>query len=151
MKDPYVSEHLGHVRRAAERDVEQAVMGRLQDTVLELGRGMAFVGRRVRLTVPDDASSHVDEFCVDLLFFHVEQLRYVDVELKIGRFERTCGARVGLCSGEVMAPGGQPLEPCSGARDIGTRPIGRHVTRKTGHPISVRQAAGSPVSRGPTR
>ncbi|MFS0700067.1 YhcG family protein [Cellulomonas sp. 179-A 4D5 NHS] len=87
VKDPYVFEHLGHIRRAAERDVEQALMDRLQDTMLELGRGMAFVGRQVRLTVPDDTSSHVDEFYVDLLFFHVEQLRYVVVELKIGQFE----------------------------------------------------------------
>ncbi|MEK8225571.1 PDDEXK nuclease domain-containing protein [Oerskovia sp. M15] len=29
----------------------------------------------------------MDEFYVDLLFFHVEQLRYVVVELKIGSFE----------------------------------------------------------------
>lgn len=87
VKDPYVFEHLGLVDRIAERDVEQALMDRLQDTMLELGRGMAFVGRQVRLTVPDDASDAVDEFFVDLLFFHVEQLRYVVVELKIGKFE----------------------------------------------------------------
>jgi hypothetical protein len=62
-------------------------MDRLQDTLLELGRGMAFVGRQVRLTVPDDESDAVDEFFVDLLFFHVEQLRYVVVELKVGTFE----------------------------------------------------------------
>lgn len=51
-KDPYVFEHLGLVQRLAERDVEQALMGRLQDTLLELGRRMAFVGRQVRLSVP---------------------------------------------------------------------------------------------------
>ncbi|MFF2831567.1 YhcG family protein [Cellulosimicrobium cellulans] len=87
VKDPYVFEHLGLVRTRAERDVEQALMDRLQDTLLELGRGMAFVGRQVRLTVPDDEGDAVDEFFVDLLFFHLEQLRYVVVELKIGTFE----------------------------------------------------------------
>jgi len=51
VKDPYVFEHLGLVERIAERDVEQALMDRPQDTMLELGRGMAFVGRQVRLTV----------------------------------------------------------------------------------------------------
>ena len=56
VKDPYVFEHLGLVEKRAERDVEQALMDRLQDTMLELGRGMAFVGRQVRLTVPDDES-----------------------------------------------------------------------------------------------
>ncbi|MBE7700234.1 DUF1016 domain-containing protein [Oerskovia sp. Sa1BUA8] len=87
VKDPYVFEHLGLLERVAERDVEQALMDRLQDTMLELGRGMAFVGRQVRLSVPDDASGQVEEFYVDLLFFHVLQLRYVVVELKVGKFE----------------------------------------------------------------
>ena len=87
VKDPYVFEHLGLVAHQSERDVEQALMDRLQDTLLELGRGMAFIGRQVRLTVPDEDGSSVDEFFVDLLFFHVEQLRYVVVELKVGRFE----------------------------------------------------------------
>jgi hypothetical protein len=81
-----VFEHLGLIERLAERDVEQALMDRLQDTMLELGRGMAFVGRQVRLSVPD-ASGQVEEFYVDLLFFHVLQLRYVVVELKVGKFE----------------------------------------------------------------
>jgi predicted nuclease of restriction endonuclease-like (RecB) superfamily len=72
VKDPYVFEHLALVERVAERDVEQALMDRLQDTMLELGRGMAFVGRQVRLTVPDDASDRVDEFYVEPA--HVGQL-----------------------------------------------------------------------------
>lgn len=87
VKDPYVFEHLALVEKVAERDVEQALMDRLQDTMLELGRGMAFVGRQVRLSVPDDVSDRIEEFYIDLLFFHVEQLRYVVVELKIGSFE----------------------------------------------------------------
>jgi len=87
VKDPYVFEHLALVERVDERNVEQALMDRLQDTLLEFGRGMAFVGRQVRLTVPDDQSAAVDEFYVDLLFFSTEQLRYVVVELKVGNFE----------------------------------------------------------------
>lgn len=87
VKDPYVFEHLGLVKTINERNVEQALMDRLQDTMLEFGRGMAFVGRQVRLTVPDDRSSAVDEFYVDLMFFSTEQLRYVVVELKVGDFE----------------------------------------------------------------
>ncbi|WP_139316037.1 PDDEXK nuclease domain-containing protein [Cellulosimicrobium sp. CUA-896] len=42
---------------------------------------MAFVGRQVRFNVDGD------ELVIDLLLFHVEQLRYVVVELEIGRFE----------------------------------------------------------------
>ncbi|WP_454041517.1 PDDEXK nuclease domain-containing protein [Cellulosimicrobium sp. Marseille-Q8652] len=62
VKDPYVLGHLGLVERIAERDVEHALMDRPQDTMLELGRGMAFVGRQVRLTAPGDASDRVEEF-----------------------------------------------------------------------------------------
>lgn len=87
IKDPYVFEHLALVKRRDERSVEQALMDRLQDTMLEFGRGMAFVGRQVRLIVPDDQTGEVEEFYVDLLFFSAEQLRYVVVELKIGKFE----------------------------------------------------------------
>jgi hypothetical protein len=49
-------------------------------TLQELGTGFAFVGRQVHFDV------NGDDFYLDLLFFHVEQLRYVVVELKAGKF-----------------------------------------------------------------
>lgn len=52
-------------------------MDRLQQTLLAFGHGMAFGGRQVRFDVDGD----------ELLLDHVEQLRYVVVELKIGRFD----------------------------------------------------------------
>jgi len=85
VRDPYVFEHLALSKRAAERELEQALMDRLQDTLLAFGHGMAFVGRQVRFDV--DVDVDVDELVLDLLLFHVEQLRYVVVELKIGRFD----------------------------------------------------------------
>jgi len=54
VKDPYVSEHLAMVDELTERKVEQARMDRLQDTLTEFGRGMAFVGRQVRFEVTDE-------------------------------------------------------------------------------------------------
>lgn len=80
VRDPYVFDFLRLTARATERDLEQAMMDRLQDTLLELGSGFAFVGRQVRLDVGGD------EFFVDLLLFHVVQLRYVVVELKVDKF-----------------------------------------------------------------
>jgi RecB family endonuclease NucS len=50
------------------------------NTLRELGTGFAFVGRQVHFDVDGT------DFFVDLLFFHVEQLRYVVVELKRGEF-----------------------------------------------------------------
>lgn len=103
VKDPYVFEHLGAVRTCRERDVEQALMDRLQDTLMELGRGMALVGRQFYL--PLDGGT---EFVVDLLLFHVEQLRYVVVELKIGPFAPAhlgqLGAYVAAVDGELRRP-----------------------------------------------
>ncbi|MFI9485517.1 PDDEXK nuclease domain-containing protein [Promicromonospora sp. NPDC052451] len=63
---------------------------------------MAFVGRQYRIQVGGD------EFFVDLLFFHVTQLRYVVVELKVGKFQPAhigqIGTYVAMVDGEVRVP-----------------------------------------------
>lgn len=80
-KDPYTFEFLGLSGRVAERDLEQALTDRIVETLHELGPGFAFVGRQVHFEVDDD------DYYIDLLFFHVEQLRYFVVELKTGKFQ----------------------------------------------------------------
>lgn len=80
-KDPYSFEFLGLSGQVAERDLEQALMDRITETLRELGHGFAFVGRQVHLEVDGD------DFYIDLLFFHVEQLRYFVIELKTGKFQ----------------------------------------------------------------
>ncbi|MDP4331951.1 PDDEXK nuclease domain-containing protein [Curtobacterium sp. A7_M15] len=79
-KDPYVLDFLALDGDAKERHLEQALVDRIIDTLRELGEGFAFVGRQVHLDVDGD------DFYVDLLFFHIEQLRYVVIELKTGKF-----------------------------------------------------------------
>lgn len=65
----------------SERDLELALLKDIERFMLNTGAGqLAFVGRQFRLEVGGD------EFFVDLLFFHVGLLRYVVVELKIGKF-----------------------------------------------------------------
>jgi len=65
----------------SERDLEQALLMDIEKFMLAAGGGrLAFVGRQFRLEVGGD------EFFIDLLFFHVGLLRYVVVELKIGKF-----------------------------------------------------------------
>lgn len=80
-KDPYAFEFLGLSGEVAERDLEQALMDRIVETLRELGPGFAFVGRQFHLEVDGD------DFYIDLLFFHVEQLRYFVIELKTGKFQ----------------------------------------------------------------
>lgn len=89
-KDPYVFDFLGLSHGVAERDLEQALMDRLMETLRELGAGFAFVGRQVHFDVDGD------DFYVDLLFFHVTQLRYVVVELKIGKFKPDYAGQLGF-------------------------------------------------------
>lgn len=80
-KDPYVFQHVGLTRPLAEKQLEQALVDRIQDTLLELGRGMTLAGRQFRLTVDG-----VDRR-IDLLMFNTRQLRYVVIELKVTDFE----------------------------------------------------------------
>jgi predicted nuclease of restriction endonuclease-like (RecB) superfamily len=80
-KDPYNFEFLGLSGEVAERDLENALTSRITETLHELGPGFSFVGRQVHFDVDGD------DYYVDLLFFHIEQLRYVVIELKTGRFK----------------------------------------------------------------
>lgn len=90
LKDPYIFDFLNLTDRASERAVEQGLMDKLQDTLLELGTGFAFVGRQVRFDVDGD------EFFVDLLLFHTELVRYVVVELKVGKFKPDYAGQLGF-------------------------------------------------------
>jgi predicted nuclease of restriction endonuclease-like (RecB) superfamily len=80
-KDPYVLDFVALDGDAAERELEQALVERIIDTLRELGAGFAFVGRQVHFDVDGD------DFFIDLLFFHTEQLRYVVIELKTSKFK----------------------------------------------------------------
>ncbi|MDR1448625.1 MAG: PDDEXK nuclease domain-containing protein [Propionibacteriaceae bacterium] len=99
-KDPYVFEHLAFVERVTERDVERALMDRLQDTLLEFGRGMAFVGKQVRFAVTDE-NGRTDELVLDLLLFSTSQSRYVVVELKVDDFQPAFLGQVAAYVGAV--------------------------------------------------
>ncbi len=56
VRDPYVFDHLALSERVVERELEQALMDRLQQTLLAFGHRMAFAGRQVRF----DAGVDVD-------------------------------------------------------------------------------------------
>lgn len=82
-KDPYLLDFLALDGDAKERHLEQALVDRIIDTLRELGEGFEFVGRQVHFDVDGD------DFSVDLLFFHVEQLRHVVIELETGSSSRS--------------------------------------------------------------
>ncbi|UFS59031.1 PDDEXK nuclease domain-containing protein [Subtercola endophyticus] len=89
-KDPYVFDFLDLRGEVAERELEGALTDRMVDTLRELGEGFAFVGRQVHFDVGGD------DFYLDLLFFHIEQSRYVVIELKTGKFEPGFAGQLGF-------------------------------------------------------
>ena len=144
VKDPYVFEHLAMVNTRLERDVEQALMDRLQDTLMEFGRGMALVGRQFHLPLGDG-----EEFIIDLLLFHVEQLRYVVVELKVGP---SSPAHVGQLGAYVAAVDGELRRPDVHAPTVGillcTSKGGaaiKYALASTAAPVAVADYQGLPA------
>lgn len=89
-KDPYALQFLAVDGDATERDLEQRMVDRILDTMRELGPGFAFAGRQVHLQVGES------DFYIDLLFFHVEQLRYVVIELKTTTFTPADAGQLGF-------------------------------------------------------
>ena len=81
MKDPYVLEFLDlpEPHNLSETKLETALIGCLQDFLLELGSGFAFIGRQKRLTLDGD------HFYPDLIFYHTRLKCYVVIDLKTGK------------------------------------------------------------------
>ena len=81
IKDPFVLEFLDLAAHPAlrERDIEQAIIDRLEAFLLEMGKGFCFVGRQKRLTVDGD------HFYVDLVFYNRLLRCFVLVDLKLGK------------------------------------------------------------------
>jgi len=80
-KDPVVMEFLGlpESPRLQESDLEEALINNLQDFLLELGKGFAFVSRQERITLEGD------HFYVDLVFYHVVLKCFVLIDLKVDK------------------------------------------------------------------
>lgn len=81
IKDPMVLEFLGLERKSHyyESDLETALIDHLQDFIMELGNGFAFISRQKRILLEDD------EFFVDLVFYNRLARRFVIFELKTGK------------------------------------------------------------------
>jgi len=81
LKDPYIFKPAPLDESANERALEQALLERLRDFLLELGAGFAFIGNQYRIEV------NGDEFFLDLLFYHTRLHCYVVVDLKVVDFQ----------------------------------------------------------------
>ena len=78
LKDPVVLEFLDipESHRLVESKLEEALITHLQQFLLELGQGFAFVARQKRLTLEGD------HFYADLVFYHTILKCYVVIDIK---------------------------------------------------------------------
>jgi len=81
LKDPYIFDFLTMDASARERDLELGLLDHIQKFLVELGVGVAFVGRQYLLKVSGD------EFFLDLLFYHLRLRCFMVVDLKMEAFK----------------------------------------------------------------
>lgn len=77
VKDPYILEFLNLKNEYSESELEEALIHRLEDFLLELGNDFTFVGRQRGLRIDESW------FRVDLLFFHRRLRCLVIIDLKL--------------------------------------------------------------------
>lgn len=80
-KDPYNFDFVVIQQGYNEKALKDALMDNVQNFLMELGTGFAFVGREYRLQV-----GNMEQF-IDMLFYNIKRHYYVVVEVKIVEFE----------------------------------------------------------------
>jgi predicted nuclease of restriction endonuclease-like (RecB) superfamily len=90
IRDPFVLEFLNLKDEYSETDLENALIGSLEQFLLELGSDFAFVARQKRLRVG------TEWYRVDLLFFHRQLRCLVIVDLKLGKFTHADAGQMNL-------------------------------------------------------
>lgn len=80
-RNPYVLDFLGLKGKFLEKDLEEAILNKLELFLLELGIGFTFVERQKRMIIDGK------DYKLDLLFYHRKLQRLIAIDLKIGKFE----------------------------------------------------------------
>jgi predicted nuclease of restriction endonuclease-like (RecB) superfamily len=81
LKDPYNFEFLSLAGDAEERALQKGLLEHIQQFLIELGAGFAFVGQQYPLEVGGE------DFFIDLLFYHLKLRCYVVIDLKTTTFK----------------------------------------------------------------
>jgi len=81
VRDEYTFDFLDLSDEHSERQLEQALLGKVDTFLREMGGMFAFVGSQYRLEVEDQ------EFFIDLLLYHRGLKSLIAIDLKIGKFQ----------------------------------------------------------------
>jgi predicted nuclease of restriction endonuclease-like (RecB) superfamily len=80
LRDPYIFDFLNLPSQSLlESEVEQSLIDNIQNFLLELGYGFAFVSRQKRLNVEEQ------DFYIDLVFYNFKLKCFLLIDLKIGK------------------------------------------------------------------
>lgn len=90
MKEPYVFDLIELTEDYKERELENKMLERLKNVLLELGSGFSFVGNQYKVTVDNQ------DFYIDLLFYHIKLKCYIAVELKVVEFIPEFASKMGF-------------------------------------------------------
>lgn len=90
MKEPYVFDLIELTEDYKEKELENKMLNRLKNILLELGSGFSFVGNQYKITVDDQ------DFYIDLLFYHIKLKCYIAVELKVVEFKPEFASKMGF-------------------------------------------------------
>ena len=80
-KDPYIFNLPLLKEKYVEKGLEESMVERIRDVLLEFGNGFSFIGNQYKLTVGDS------DYFIDMLFYHLKLHCYIVVELKAVPFK----------------------------------------------------------------
>jgi predicted nuclease of restriction endonuclease-like (RecB) superfamily len=134
LKDPYQFDFLSLAEDTKERDLERALVTRVKDLLLEMGKGFAFIGSQHHLEVGDQ------HWYVDLLFYHRRLRCLVAVDLKIGAFQPEHAGKMNFYLAALgdrdREPGGNPSIGLILCRER-NRVVVEYALRNVNGPIGV--------------
>ena len=83
LKSPIIAEFLGFKKDDSynESQLESAIISHLQEFIMEMGRGFAFVGRQQLIRTA------AQDYFIDLVFYNIVLKCYVLIDLKIGKIK----------------------------------------------------------------
>ncbi len=90
MKEPYIFDLVELTEDYKEKELEDKMLEKLKNVLLELGAGFSFVGSQYKITIDNQ------DFYIDLLFYHIKLKCYIAVELKATEFKTEFASKMGF-------------------------------------------------------
>ena len=81
IKDPYIFELEGLKKNYVEKELEEQMIAKIRDVLLELGKGFCFIGNQYQISTDNQ------DYYLDMLFYHLDLRCYIVVELKVSEFK----------------------------------------------------------------